>query len=217
MSNAGRGGRGIRWFLDLFREELARRLVSWAIGLGLLLLILLLPSVRSALSYRIDMPVWLLLILLCIVGVTPWAIALVCRRRADKQKFRPIDILTLDLPIQLLWRLKVPVADWVDMNMNAVSPSYLMSILDGPLCGKRMGRRTYCRNQVTTPPKGHFDGDSWRVYWRCRTCNAGMDDENMREKYMHVNELRKEVIQALQRHVHNGGKIRDKMSAHFLE
>ncbi len=217
MSNAGRGGRGIRWFLDLFREELARRLIRWAIGVGLFLLALLLPSVRSALSYLIEMPVWLLLILLCIAGVTPWAIASIRQRRAAKQKFRPIDILTPDLPIQLLWRLKQPVEDWINVNTNATSSSYVMSILDGPLCGKRTGRRTYCRNQVSTPPKRHLDGDSWRVYWRCRVCNAGMDDEEMRDKYMHVNEVRKEVIEALQRHVHNGGKIRDKMPLNFVD
>ena len=83
-----------------------------------------------------------------------------------------------------------------------------MSILDGPVCGKSTGRDKYCRNQVSKPP---------RVYWRCGICLAGMDDHEMRDKYMDLDEIRKEVIEALQRHVHNGGKIRDKMALNFVD
>ena len=174
--------------------------------------------VRAILTYAIDVAILPLLIFTLAPLVIALSVSIIRRRRHPAmQQFRIIDILTPDLPIELLWRMKRPIEEWIDTNTNAASSSYWASILDGPFCGKSTGKGKYCRSKVSQPPKSQYNRDGWRVHWYCRVCNAGMDDQEMRDKHSNVEEIKKGVIEALQRHVHNGGQVRDKMKLSFLE
>ena len=168
--------------------------------------------VRAILTYAIDVAILPLLIFTLAPLVIALSVSIIDRRKyTAKQRSSVIDILTPDLPIELLWRMKRPIEEWIDTNTNAVHSSYLASILDGPFCGKSTGKGKYCRNKVSTPPRGPYNRDGWQVHWYCRVCNAGMDDQETRSTHSNVEAIKKGVIEALQRHVHNGGQVRDKM------
>lgn len=207
----------LKWLLE-FLDKLSP--TEWYLAGAFLIPIIssFWSPVRAILTYAIDVAILPLLIFTLAPLVIALSVSIIGRRRySAKQRFSVIDILTPDLPIELLWRMKRPIEEWIDTNTNAVHSSFLASILDGPFYGKSIGKGKYCRSQVTTPPSSHFHGDAWQVHWYCRVCNAGMDDQEMRDQYSNVDEMKKGVIEALQRHVHNGGQVRDKMVLSFLE
>lgn len=205
----------LKWLLE-FLDKLSP--TEWFVAGAFLISIIssFWSPVRAILTYAIDVAILPLLIF----TLAPLVIALslsIRRRPSAERQFRAIDIVTSGLPIQLLWRLKMPVEQWVDIDMDTTASSYWMSILDGPVCGNSTGADKYCRNRVSKPPSREFSRDSWRVYFRCGICQAGMDDHEMRDRYMEQENIKKEVIEALQRYVRNGGQIRDKMVLSVLE
>lgn len=207
----------LKWILE-FLDKLSP--TEWYVAGAFLISIIssFWSPVRAILTYAIDVAILPLLIFTLAPLVIALSVSIIHRRRnSGKQRFRVIDILTPDLPIELLWRMKRPIEEWIDTNTNAVHSSYLATILDGPFCGKSTGKGKYCRSKVSAPPRGQYHRDLWRVYWRCTVCNAGMDDQETRDRYIDLDELRKGVIEALQRHVQNGGKVRDKMVLSFID
>lgn len=206
---------GINWFWGLFREEVAK----WVIRGGLALLatgaLLLLPDVRAFLAQLLSIPVWLLLGLLVAASAVPWLVGAIRRRRAGSREFEPMDILTPDLPIPLLWRLKQPAQDWVNHPVGATLDSYLSHVLDGPFCGTPQGKGKYCRHQLSEPPTRPSHRGYYWFPWRCALCDSGKDSAGYIGKTSTVDDCKRSVILAMQRYVHNRGQISDKIELHW--
>lgn len=165
-----------------------------------------LAPVRWILFYRVDSAMGGLSIalfaLIVALSLSLYGRRVAARNAQGRQSFAPIEVILVGLPLDMIWTIKRPVGTWLHSDSDYLD-SYLNTVIDGPICGTKTGKKSHCRHRLNKPPQSPYGGDSWTTSLYCQTCDSGEDG-----KKSDVDDTKLAAIRAVQRYVGNGGELK---------